>query len=99
MAYHSVIEQYGYKFVKDLLDILLIEKKVNSTKMRNIMIKHGIIKRTTKIIQPCSYHRNGYYHIYARNGRNTIIFNLKLHEIEVQQIINELHKIEEEQNN
>lgn len=58
MANHY-IEKYGKQLIREVLDIILIaEGRVSNEKMRDLLIEHDIIKKSTKMIRS-RYHQGG----------------------------------------
>lgn len=48
---HPLIETYGAQTIDELLDLVFIPEKVDNARWRHFLIKHGIIKQSTKTIR------------------------------------------------
>lgn len=91
----SIIEKYGKQITKELLDIIIIKEKFNNNEVRDVLLKHNVIKKTTKTIDGYVYNCNGNtrnkkYTMNIRNGRGEVILNISFNELDIPTIINML---------
>lgn len=87
-----LINKCGKEFIKELIDLMIINKKIDNNYLRSLLIKNNVIKKSTKFIRNIIYsyeethYINGKYtntgdiihelHIY--NGRNQMILFVNL---------------------
>lgn len=89
----SLIKGYDKEFIRELLDIIYFhDGKCSNENFRNILLRHKIIKPSTKHISVYIMYSaivNKWY-FEARNGRNSIVLNLSISDDELQDIIKQL---------
>ncbi len=78
--------------MQELFDFMFIQNHIDNNKFRNFLIKYEIIKPFTKQIYARSYHYNfrNARHIYAKNGRGTIVFEIIIEDFEFPELIKQL---------
>lgn len=78
--------------MQELLDFVFIQKHIDNNKFRNFLIKYEIIKPSTKQIYARYYRYNfrNAMHIYAKNGRGTIVFEVVINDHEFPELIKQL---------
>lgn len=81
------IDKYGKEFLREILDIVIIDKRpFNNEEIRNLLLKHKLIKPSTKIIR-CYHSSTDYaFHINIRNGRNTYILYMFIRKEELPEL-------------
>lgn len=53
---HYLIEKYGKPMMRELLDIIVIKQgKIDNADWRHFLIKHGVIKQSTKTIRASNF--------------------------------------------
>ena len=81
------IKDYPKPFIRDVIDMMVISKKVDNEVIRELMIKHKMITKSTKTINAhlnVSNHRTDYQSLLVKNGRNhcLVYFSFKLNELD-----------------
>lgn len=85
----SLVQKYGKQLISELISMAVINRKINQDYTRKLLIKHGVIKRSTKVIRGRVYINKTYgyvnnvwtnlgydsYTVDIRNGRNKIIIH------------------------
>lgn len=83
----NLVQKYGKQLISELISMAVINKKINEDYTRKLLIKHGVIKRSTKVIRGRVYIKEvlgyvdnvwtnlGYnsYTVHIHNGLNTAI--------------------------
>ncbi len=78
--------------MQELFDFIFIQKHINNNKFREFLVKYEIIKPSTKQIYARHYHYNfrNAMHIYAKNGRGTVVFEVVINDYELPELIKQL---------
>lgn len=58
----DLIQKYGKQLIKELLDLMIISRRVDSESLRLTLIKYGVIKKTTKSLK-------AYFSRYQESGK------------------------------
>lgn len=94
----ELTRKYGKQLTQELMDIMFINGTLSSESAWELLVKHGVIKKTTKIInvwlqtiQNYRYRGDTLRRIYFRNGRGQTVLSLdvldtQLHD--VQELLN-----------
>lgn len=100
-----LIQNYGKQFVEELIDLTIINNKIDNDYLRSLLLKHNVIKRSTKIITNNLYKNkkrqyiNGRfqetddmeYKLSIRNGKNQTILYLSLKQSNLPEVFNMLN--------
>lgn len=78
--------------MQELFDFIFIQKHIDNSQFRHFLIKYKIIKPSTKQIYARYYRYNfrNAMHIYAKNGRNTVVFEVVISDEELPILIKQL---------
>lgn len=88
--FNSYIDKYGKEFLKDILNIIYIQKPkyIDNHEFRKLLIYYQIIKPTTKQIYVSLYHShyNRSWNLIVKNGRGTYVVNIIIYDNELPEI-------------
>ena len=90
---HELIKQFGKPFASELIGILMINKgELEMDRWRSFLLKHGLIKKTTKIIRANVFYRGmcNEWYVRLRNGRGNYIIYIVVTDNDMKQIRMEL---------
>ena len=78
--------------MQELFDFIFIQKHIDNSQFRDFLIKYKIIKPSTKQIyaRHYCYKFHNAMHIYAKNGRGTIVFEAIIDNHELPELIKQL---------
>ena len=88
------VQEYGKQLMSELMDIMLISKKLSNEDASNLMLKYGYVKRKSTMIYADVATRKNYYGdgnamhmLYIKNGRGTILVYIRLQGRDIQKIL------------
>jgi len=93
----EIIQHYGKDFAQALVDEAVLGKQPNFTtpyhseKLRKLLLKHKLIKRSTKIIKAChnSALQGYFFRVTNGNGRSLVHIRIRDEELpEVAKVLN-----------
>lgn len=101
----DLIQKHGKQLVEELLDLIIINNKIDNSYLRSLLLKHKVIKPTTKTIVGNLYKNkkrqyiNGRfqetddmeYKLSIRNGKNQTILYLSLKQSNLPEVFNMLN--------
>lgn len=97
-----LVQKYGKQLIKELIDLMVISRRVEGESIRPLLIKNDIIKRSTKTVRAHfrRYEVRGTLpdgrwgatgdftnNLNVVNGRNQTIFNIKFKDSELPQVM------------
>lgn len=98
MNVKELVEEYGKQLIRELIDTWLICRRTGGSDIRPILIKHKVIKPTTRMIitnvyrvdqtgrlPDGSWGQTGeiFNRLYIKNGRNQHILNIEFNDSEL----------------
>jgi len=86
---HDLIQEYDKPFMQELFDFIFIQKHIDNSQFRDFLIKYKIIKPSTRQIYAHHYRYN-FMHIYAKNGKGTVVFEVVIDDEELPILIKQL---------
>ncbi len=83
------IDYYGKDFVEALIDqMVLTNEKFKTKDLRDLCLKHKVIKPSTKTVRGCFSNHNHNLHVLdIKNGRNETIIRISFNESEIPYIV------------
>ena len=87
---HPLIEQYGKEVLRDLMDMAIINEKLDNQKVYDMLLKHKIITRNTKRIN-CSFRNTNYAFSLALYNSKRYIVDIKIIKSDLPAFIKELN--------
>ena len=95
---HPIIFTHGREFCEELLDKIIIQKKISGREMRDILVKYNKIKKTTKQIDASLRYGSrlsgsDVISLNAFNGRNEKVFDIRFREHEIPKIVEDINTL------
>lgn len=98
--FEEAVQKYGKQLITELVDIMIISQRINNEDLRNLLIKHDVIKKSTKMITHhlSSREANGrredgnwgsigvVHQITVYNGRSQKVFQFSFRQSEMEKI-------------
>ncbi len=87
----ALVQKYGKPLIEELFDMMVIGGKVSNDYMRNLLLKHKVIKRSTKMIH--SFVNSTSYNkvLYVRNGKNQNIISIRIDNHKIPEVMSMLN--------
>jgi len=102
MNANELTRKYGKQLTRELMDVMLIDEQLSGTVAQKLLVKHGVIKKSTKIIYVRlsavdEYERqqdgrigktgNKIHKLYLNNGRNQTVLGFEFSSNEIHTIL------------
>lgn len=81
----NFVNTLGKELAQTLLDSMIIRGRFDNEEIRKLMIKQGLIKKTTKTIHCFTFHLYQCRSITIKNGRGTYLYDFRIKNEELQE--------------
>lgn len=81
----NFVATLGKELAQVLLDSIIIRNRIDNEEIRKLMIKQGLIKKSTKIIHCYTFHLYHRRSITIKNGRGTYLYDFRINDEELQE--------------